>query len=166
MSPDCCLRLISTAPAATEALGAWLARALPDGSVVALRGDLAAGKTCLVRGMAAALGAGAPVHSPTFTLVNEYVGARRLLHLDLYRLHDPEEFMALGHEELLEPEGICVIEWAERAGGLLPPRRVDVMLDHAGGDRRSIEIGDRGVMQPGWQGTLPADDGLLSAAQA
>jgi tRNA threonylcarbamoyladenosine biosynthesis protein TsaE len=132
---------------------------LPDGSVVALHGDLAAGKTCLVRGMSAALGAGVPVHSPTFTLVNEYVGGRRLMHLDLYRLGEPEEFADLGYEELLEPDGVCVIEWAERAGGLLPARRLEVFLEHGGGDIRKMTFRNWGVLEGDWREQLEAAAG-------
>jgi tRNA threonylcarbamoyladenosine biosynthesis protein TsaE len=148
------LVLISPSAAVTEALGGQLMRLLPDGSVVALHGDLASGKTCLVRGMASILAADLPVHSPTFTLVNEYVGGRRLIHLDLYRLGDPEEFIALGYEELLEPEGVCVIEWAERAIGLLPARRLDIFLAHAGGDNRRLEFRNAGVLAGDWRGAL------------
>ncbi len=140
-------------PDETERLGRALAELLPTGTVVALRGDLAAGKTCLVRGMAARFAADAPVSSPTFTLVNEYGTTSRLYHLDLYRLA-PEEVADLGYEELFEPDGVTVVEWAERAEKLLPDRRVDVELEHAGGDRRRITVHDRGVLAEGWQQVL------------
>ncbi|MBI2422057.1 MAG: tRNA (adenosine(37)-N6)-threonylcarbamoyltransferase complex ATPase subunit type 1 TsaE [Candidatus Hydrogenedentes bacterium] len=143
----------TASPEATEALGRALIGLLPPGSVVALYGDLATGKTCLVRGMSQTLNHAGNVHSPTFTLVNEYEDGL-LTHLDLYRLSGPEEVYDLGYEEIFEPSGICVVEWAERAGTLLPPRHVSVRLAHAGGDRRTIAIDDRGLLPPGWQDTL------------
>ncbi|MEK7793258.1 MAG: tRNA (adenosine(37)-N6)-threonylcarbamoyltransferase complex ATPase subunit type 1 TsaE [Candidatus Hydrogenedentota bacterium] len=141
----------------TEALGHALASLIPDGSVIALRGDLAAGKTCLVRGLASAIAPGEAVSSPTFTLVNEYRGPRTLYHLDLYRTTSPREIADLGYEELFDtPDGLCAIEWAERAEALLPARRVDITLEHAGDDERRITIEDRGVMAPGWEAAIQA----------
>jgi len=140
----------------TEALGRALAALLPRGCVLALRGDLASGKTCLVRGMAAYVAEGTPVHSPTFTLVNQYGTDPALYHLDLYRLGSPEEVADLGYEELFDSDGICVVEWAERAHGLLPGIRVDISLAHAGGDRRRIVITNRGVLPDGWRDRLQA----------
>ena len=102
------LELITRDPNVTERLGCALAGLLPAGAVVALFGDLATGKTCLVRGMAAHFAGGAPVHSPTFTLVNQYGADPALYHLDLYRLGGPEELADLGYEELFEPDGVCV----------------------------------------------------------
>jgi tRNA threonylcarbamoyladenosine biosynthesis protein TsaE len=85
------------------------------GCVIALSGELGAGKTQLVKGLARGLGIAACVHSPTFTLVNEYDGGRlRLFHLDLYRLETPEQITAAGLEEFLQPDGVTVIEWAEK----------------------------------------------------
>lgn len=104
----------TNSPEETERLGYALAGVLPLGAVVALRGELASGKTCLVRGMAARCARGTPIHSPTFTLVNQYPGSPTLYHLDLYRL-STEEVADLGYEELFEPDGIAVVEWAERA---------------------------------------------------
>jgi tRNA threonylcarbamoyladenosine biosynthesis protein TsaE len=106
---------ISHSPAETEALGESWGRAAERGLVLALTGDLGAGKTQLVKGVARGLGVTARVHSPTFTLVNEYGGGRlRLFHLDLYRLETPEQIHGAGIEEFLQPEGVAVIEWAER----------------------------------------------------
>ena len=138
----------------TEELGKALAALLPRGSVLALRGDLATGKTCLVRGMARHFAAGAPVHSPTFTLVNQYGADPALYHLDLYRLGGPEEVADLGYEELFDPDGICVVEWAERADGLFPATRIDIDLAHAGGDRRKLRIVNHGLLPAGWQDCL------------
>ena len=106
---------ISHSPAETESLGGAWGRAAQRGWVIALSGELGAGKTQLVKGMARGLGIAARVHSPTFTLVNEYGGGRlRLFHLDLYRLETREQILSAGLEEFLSPDGVAVIEWAER----------------------------------------------------
>ena len=113
---------ISHSPAETEALGERWGRAAQSGLVIALSGDLGAGKTQLVKGLARGLGITARVHSPTFTLVNEYAGGRlRLCHLALYRLETPEQIHGAGLEEFLRPDGVAVIEWAERLFGGEPP---------------------------------------------
>lgn len=148
------LILITASPTDTERLGFELARLLPRGTVVALQGDLAAGKTCLVRGMAGHFGHIEPVASPTFTIVNQYGTLAPLYHLDLYRLEGLDEVLDLGYEELFEPDGVTVIEWAERALPLLPERRVDVLLEHAGGDKRRITVRNLGVLPEGWQASL------------
>lgn len=106
---------ISHSPTETETLGERWGREVKCGLVIALSGDLGAGKTQLVKGIARGLGVTARVHSPTFTLVNEYNGGRlRLFHLDLYRLETPEQIHGAGIEEFLQPDGVTVIEWAER----------------------------------------------------
>ena len=106
---------ISHSPAETESLGEVWGRAAQRGWVFALSGELGAGKTQLVKGMARGLDIAARVHSPTFTLVNEYDGGRlRLFHLDLYRLETREQILSAGLEEWLSPDGVAVIEWAER----------------------------------------------------
>jgi tRNA threonylcarbamoyladenosine biosynthesis protein TsaE len=119
---------------------------------MALSGDLGAGKTELVKGIARGLGATARVHSPTFTLVNEYGGGRlRLFHLDLYRLELPGQFVAAGLEEFLQPDGVTVIEWAERLSkteGRKPGtgknwRRVNFEI--IGGTERKIVYDDSGA---------------------
>jgi len=138
--------------AATEVLGRTLAALLPPGAVVALIGDLATGKTCLVRGMAAYFVGDAPIHSPTFTLVNEYGSGPAMYHLDLYRLSSVAEVADLGYEELFEPrDALTVVEWAERAHPLLPEQRVEIHLEHGGGDLRRLTIEDRGVLPEGWE---------------
>jgi len=106
---------ISHSPAETESLGEKLGRAATHGLVIALTGDLGAGKTQLVRGLARGLEITSRVHSPTFTLVNEYGGGRlKLFHLDLYRLESLEHILSAGIEEYLAPDGVAVVEWAER----------------------------------------------------
>ncbi len=109
--------LISHSAAETEALGEKFGRAAQLGLVIALSGDLGAGKTQFVKGLARGLGISARVHSPTFTLVNEYGGGRlKLFHLDLYRLETPAQILSAGVGEFLSPDGVSVIEWAERIG--------------------------------------------------
>ena len=106
---------ISHSPAETESLGESLGRAASHGLVIALSGELGAGKTQLVKGLARGLGITARVHSPTFTLVNEYAGGRlTLFHLDLYRLETRKQILAAGLEDFLQPDGVAVVEWAER----------------------------------------------------
>ena len=107
--------MISHSPAETEALGEKFGRAAERGLVIGLRGELGAGKTQFVRGLARGLGIAGRVHSPTFTLVNEYGGGRlKLFHLDLYRLETLAQILSAGIEEFLQPDGVAVIEWAER----------------------------------------------------
>jgi tRNA threonylcarbamoyladenosine biosynthesis protein TsaE len=106
---------ISHSPAETEALGETWGREAKTGWIIALSGDLGAGKTQLVKGLARGLEIPMRVHSPTFTLVNVYTGGRlTLFHLDLYRLDTPEQIIAAGLEEYLHPAGVTVIEWAEK----------------------------------------------------
>ena len=148
----------SESPEETEAVGFAMASIVQPGSVIALYGDLAAGKTCFVRGLARGLNVQEPVSSPTFTIVNEYHGTQTVFHLDLYRLTTVGEIYDLGYEELFDgPPGICVIEWAERAEGLLPSERVDVRFEHMGEDVRRISIESHGAsLTDGWLAELRA----------
>lgn len=107
--------IISNSVSETESLGETWGRQAARGTVIALSGDLGAGKTQLVKGLARGLDCNARVHSPTFAIVNEYEGGRLMLyHLDLYRLETPEQIVSAGIEEFLQPDGITIIEWAER----------------------------------------------------
>jgi tRNA threonylcarbamoyladenosine biosynthesis protein TsaE len=106
---------ISNSPAETIALGESWGRDAKSGLVIALSGDLGAGKTQLTKGIARGLGITDRVHSPTFALLNEYHGGRLpLFHLDLYRLETPDQIIGAGLEEYFHPAGVSVIEWAER----------------------------------------------------
>lgn len=146
------LRVETNSPGETEELGALLSGVLPMGAFVALRGELGTGKTCLVRGMSRRYATGEIVSSPTYTIVNEYGGGPKLYHVDLYRLAGPEEVVDLGYEEFFEPsDGICVVEWADRVEGLLPEKRLDVKLEHGGGDRRILVLENRGVLEGDWR---------------
>ena len=112
-----------------EALGGRFASALGDLKLVTLDGPLGAGKTTLVRGLLHALGRHGAVKSPTFTLVEPYeINSRRFYHFDLYRLNDPQELEFLGMRDYLAGSDLCVVEWAERAGRLLPAPDVAVMI--------------------------------------
>ncbi len=131
-----------------------MAALLPPGAVVALFGELATGKTCLARGMASHFAAADAVHSPTFTLVNEYGDSKKMYHVDLYRVSSLAEVEDLGWADLIDSEHICAIEWAERAQPLLPTRRVDVTLEHRGGNWRAITIRNHEIMPRGWKRAL------------
>ena len=126
----------------TAALGRELAASLSAGDVLLLYGDLGAGKTAFVRGLAEGLGVERDeVSSPTFTLIQEYRGGRLpLFHVDLYRIDDPREFDELGLDEIAE-DGVLAIEWAERlAARLKPSRYVAVRIEHGDGDSRLITL--------------------------
>jgi tRNA threonylcarbamoyladenosine biosynthesis protein TsaE len=122
--------------AATERLGARLARILKPGCVMYLHGELGAGKTTLARGLLHGLGHRGTVKSPTYTLVEPYqMGEWRLFHWDLYRLADPEELEYLGLRDQLDGEAVLLIEWPERGQGELPTADLDVALSYAGEGR-------------------------------
>ena len=124
------MRIVETkSPDETWALAGLLADELGAGTVIALHGDLGAGKTCFVQGLAAALGIDEPITSPTYTLIGEYEGRLSLHHIDLYRLSGPAEALGLGLEEYFDANGITAIEWAERAEGLLPPDLIHIRIE-------------------------------------
>ena len=113
---------ISRSPAETFDLGRRLAASLRPGAVLALAGDLAAGKTNFMKGVAAGLGIGGDVTSPTFTLIHEYRGGRLpLYHADLYRLESEDEAIRIGLDEYLDGDGVTAIEWADKFEALIPP---------------------------------------------
>ena len=108
------MEFITNSPQETENLGAALGKILKPGTVLAYRGDLGAGKTAFTRGLARGLGYKDPVTSPTYTIVNEYLGGRLpLFHFDMYRLSSSDDLWDIGWEDYLERGGICAVEWSE-----------------------------------------------------
>lgn len=131
----------ATDESGTDALGAALARVLPDGATVALVGTLGAGKTRLVQAVAEACGVPRrEVVSPTFVLVQEHHGRRPIYHIDAYRIADRDEFEALGPEEYFEGQGLTLVEWADRVEACLPPDRVEVHVEVIGEHSRRFEV--------------------------
>jgi len=124
----------------TEDLGERLAKCLRAGSVVALYGDLGAGKTAFVRGMARGLAIDESVSSPTYTIVNEYPGDPALFHFDMYRLKDSGDLYGIGWDDYLDRNGICVTEWSERIEDALPADTVRVHIDRMSESTRKITI--------------------------
>ena len=128
----------------TAALGRQLGEQAEAGGVYCLIGDLGTGKTVFTQGFAAGLGVEGPVNSPTFTIVQEYMGSRMpFYHFDVYRLEGPEEMEEIGYEEYVFGEGVCLIEWADRILEILPERRVEIRIEKDPGkgfDYRRIDI--------------------------
>ena len=112
----------------TEAVGEQFGRTVKDGTVVAMYGDLGAGKTAFVRGMARGMGITERVSSPTFTIVNEYLGDRTLIHFDMYRLGDADELFDIGWDEYLARGGVCAVEWSERIRTEIPADAIPVTI--------------------------------------
>ena len=108
------MQYITNSPAETEAIGAALGKILTPGTVIAYRGDLGAGKTAFTRGLAKGLGCREIVTSPTYTIVNEYLGGRLpLFHFDMYRLRSADDLWDIGWEDYLDRGGVCAVEWSE-----------------------------------------------------
>ena len=138
-------RFKTRSEAGTLAMGERVAEMLlPAPKLIVLRGDLGAGKTTLVKGVAAALGAAEAedVTSPTFTLVHEYVGRKvRLYHLDLYRLETERELLTLGLEEMTElPDALVLVEWGEKFPSVVERADGEILIEHAGGDERMFYL--------------------------
>jgi tRNA threonylcarbamoyladenosine biosynthesis protein TsaE len=138
------MQIVSRSADATARAGKSLAGSLKAGDIVCLYGDLGTGKTVLAAGIGAGLGVKECVISPTFVFMRCHRGRLPLYHYDLYRVGAPGEIAALGYEEFLFSDGVCVIEWAERLGYLAPAERLEVRLEHAGGDRRRLRLIARG----------------------
>ncbi len=115
-------------------------RTLVPGTVVALNGELGAGKTVFTRGVAKSRNVAEPVTSPTFTLINEYFGDIPVYHMDFYRLNSEDEILNLGVEDYFYGDGICLVEWAEKLGARFPEKAASIVIMHAGENRRSITI--------------------------
>ena len=140
------INLATTSAEETRSLGEAVASALRPKDVVSLTGDLGAGKTTLVQGMARALGVEQPVISPTFNLVREYAGRLRLVHMDVYRLERLNEVLELGFDEMIEDDGVVMIEWGDAIEALLPEARLEIeLILPPSGDDRSIHLSARGA---------------------
>ena len=130
-------------PTETEALGAALGRVLTPGTVIAYRGDLGAGKTAFTRGLARGLGYADPVTSPTYTIVNEYLGGRLpLFHFDMYRLRSSEDLWDIGWDDYLDRGGVCAVEWSENVEDALEDA-LTVTIEKLGEDSRRITVEGR-----------------------
>ena len=134
------MEFITNSPQETEALGQKLGQTLPAGTVIAYRGDLGAGKTAFTRGLARGLGIQDPVTSPTYTIVNEYLGGRiPLFHFDMYRLHSADDLFDIGWDDYLERQGICAVEWSENVAEALEDP-LTVTICKTGEESRKITL--------------------------
>jgi tRNA threonylcarbamoyladenosine biosynthesis protein TsaE len=130
------LDVVTNSPAETEAAGEHFGRELKQGDLLLLEGDLGAGKTTFVRGVARGAGSTAHVASPTFQLVRVYKGRIQVAHVDLYRIESPGELAGLGLDELLD-QGAVLVEWGDR---LEAPEAALLSIEHLGGDRRRLRL--------------------------
>jgi len=134
------MEYISYSEADTVKIGKTLAANLEPGTVVAMYGDLGSGKTAMVRGMAQGLGLNARVSSPTFTIVNEYLGEIPLFHFDMYRLGDADELFEIGWEDYIQRGGICAVEWSENVEEAFYSDTVRVYFEKLDDTTRRIRI--------------------------
>ena len=134
------MEFITESPEQTEEVGAALGRVLTPGTVIAYRGDLGAGKTAFTRGLARGLGSQELVTSPTYTIVNEYLGGRLpLFHFDMYRLGSSDDLFDIGWEDYLDRGGVCAVEWSENVADALEDALV-ITIDRLGENSRRITI--------------------------
>lgn len=131
---------ISRSEAETETIGEKFAQGLAGGTVVAMYGDLGAGKTAFVRGMARGMGLSCRVSSPTFTIVNEYEGERELIHFDMYRLESSDELFDIGWEDYLCRGAVCAVEWSEKVEDAFYGDETIVRIEKLGDTERRITI--------------------------
>ena len=131
---------ISHSEAETEALGERFAKTLTGGAVIAMYGDLGAGKTAFVRGMARGMGLTCRVSSPTFTIVNEYEGEHELIHFDMYRLESADELFDIGWEDYLARGAVCAVEWSEKVEDAFFGDETVVRIDKLSDTERRITI--------------------------
>ena len=129
----------------TQAVGEALGAQLGPGAVVACVGELGAGKTCFLQGVARGLGVTTDVTSPTFVLVNVYHGRLPVYHMDAYRTESLLEVVDLGLEEMLDGDGVTLIEWADKVRSLLPARAIVVRITGLGDEPRRIEVEEPGA---------------------
>ena len=134
------MEFLTNSPLETELVGEKLAKILMPGAVIAYRGDLGAGKTAFTRGLARGLGYPEPVTSPTYTIVNEYLGGRLpLFHFDMYRLRSSDDLWDIGWEDYLERGGVCAVEWSENVADAMEDP-ILVTIEKLGEDTRQITI--------------------------
>ena len=134
------MEFITHSPEETEKIGEALAKSLQPGTILAYRGDLGAGKTAFTRGLARGLGCKETVTSPTYTIVNEYLGGRLpLFHFDMYRLASSDDLWDIGWEDYLEREGVCAVEWSENVADAME-NAVTVTIEKLGETTRRITI--------------------------
>jgi tRNA threonylcarbamoyladenosine biosynthesis protein TsaE len=156
--------LYSKNPSETIRIGKQIGRLLQRGDVVALVGELGAGKTQFIKGLAQGVGVGKSVYvsSPSFTLINEYKGEIPFYHIDLYRLEEEKEAEELGLEEYFHGEGITAIEWADRIPSLLPAEFLCVNIHYMGKQIRSIELVAKGERYKELINTISSESGVRS----
>jgi len=140
------LQITTCSPAETEKLGFRIGSLLLPGSFLALRGSLGGGKTCLTRGVVAAVApeSNTLVASPTYAIMNCYPGRTPVYHFDFYRLTCDEDIIELGFEDFFYGDGICIVEWSERLVELMPPDVLTLLFEYTGGDQRLISITSSG----------------------
>lgn len=132
------MKTISYSEKDTEAFGEKLAGTLAPNSVIALYGELGAGKTALVRGLGRGLGVSAPVTSPTFAIVNEYSGTLPLFHFDMYRLESADELFDIGWDDYIQRGGVCAVEWSENVEEAFESGTIKVSIKKLDGEKREI----------------------------
>lgn len=138
-------KYISNSPQKTEQIAAEIASTLVGGEVIAFRGDLGAGKTCFTRGLAQGLGFVGEVNSPTFALINEYIGGRLpIYHFDMYRISEWEELYSSGFFDYLEAGGVIAAEWSENIENALPQNTVYIEIDKLSDFEREITVFRKG----------------------
>ena len=134
------MQYITNSPAETEAIGAALGKIINPGTVIAYRGNLGAGKTAFTRGLAKGLGCTEIVTSPTYTIVNEYLGGRiPLFHFDMYRLRSSDDLFDIGWEDYLERGGVCAVEWSENVDDAMEDA-VYITIEKLGEESRKITV--------------------------
>lgn len=137
--------IVTHNPEGTLKWGARLAAQLREGDIICLSGDLGAGKTTLVKGIARGLKIKeVQVNSPTFILMNSYQGRLPLYHFDLYRIDGPKDILNIGYEEFLYSDGVSVVEWADKLGSLFPDDCVKIQLSMRGENERRLKVSSRG----------------------
>ncbi len=138
------MRITSHSPEETQSIGQKLGKLARPGDVILLVGNLGAGKTCLTQGIAWGLDVSGYARSPSFVLMNEYNGRLPMYHIDLYRLENTAEIADLGLDDYLYGQGLCVVEWADRAPDLLPPQHLLIKISLLGDTERKLELTPRG----------------------